>query len=342
MVRKINNWYGPGFWTRRDPQDAAINITQTRWRKDDLSGYLIQRAKEDKQADQPHILKIPAIVDEATAELLNEMSGHPLLSPRLNGERKPYRFKAGDSFAPRRFPIALIHKARATNPAQFEALYQQNPTSAEGAILKRRCWRKWQDRTPPACFMIVQFYDTNFEEDEIEANSYAARSTWGLFEWDGDGAPRVCAILLEAWRGRPSFPELMELAKLSRLDFDADLLVIEKKANGHAMLQECRKRGVPCKAFNPLMKSKTARASKAAVVLENGNLFYMDRPFAQPVIDECADFPTGDYDDWADTVVMCGLYLRTYYLSTQDEENERREKEALEKHFDNGRPAQLA
>lgn len=335
MVEKINNWYPMGFYSRRDPVDAAINITQTRWRKDDLSGHLIGVAKTDKLADQPYILRIPAIIDAAAAELLNEQAGHPLLAPRTDGTTGPYRFKAGDSFSPRRFPLKELYRIRANQP-RFESLYQQHPTEAEGSIYKRRCWRAWQQPKPPECFLVIQFYDTNFEEDENA--DYCARTTWGLFEWDGDGVPRTCAILLEAWRDRPSFHDLMVHTEASYRDFEADLVIIEKKASGHAMLQECRRKGIRCKAFKPLTKSKTARAKAASVTLENGNLFYMPRRWAVQVIDECTDFPTGEYDDWVDTVTMMGLYLRIMHLESTDEAEGRREREVLEQHFP---PAQL-
>lgn len=339
-VMKVNNWYGPGFWTRRDPTDSAINITQTRWLKNDLSGFLIARAKEDKNADQPQVLRIPALIDEPTAELLNEMAGHPLLSPRSDGSSERYHFKPGDSFAPRRFPLSMLLKAQANNP-QFEALYQQNPTNAEGNIYKRRCWRKW-DGPPPPCFLIVQIYDTAFDEEDIKTNSYCARTTWGVFEWDGDGVPRNYCVLLEAWRGRPGFNELMVLAETSYREFDADQLIIEKKASGYAMLSECRRRGIRCQAFDPKTKSKTARASAGAVVLESGNVFYMPRPFAKAVIDECADFPTGEYNDWVDTCTMNFLWMRLKHLQTHEEADTERERQALESHFGGEQPAQLA
>lgn len=336
MVEKINNWYPMGFYSRRDPMDSAINITQTRWRKDDLSGYLRGIARTDKLADQPHVLKIPAILDEAAAELLNEQCGHPLLSPRRDGTTEPYRFKAGGSFAPRRFPLDELYRIRANQP-RFESLYQQNPTEAEGSIYKRRCWRAWTKPKPPECFMVVQFYDTNFEEDE--SAHYCARTTWGLFEWDGDGVPRTCAILLEAWRDRPSFHDLMVVAEASYRDFDTDLLIIEKRASGHAMLQECRRKAIRSKAFKPLTVSKTARAKAGSIVLENGNIWYMARRWAIPVIDECTDFPSGEYDDWVDTVTMAFMYLRVQHLESHEEAEGRREREVLEKHFE---PAQLA
>lgn len=350
---KVNKWYPLGFYNRRDPTDNAINITQTRWRKDDLSGFLAGQARTDKSVDQPQILRIPALIDEATAELLNEQAGHPLLSPRPDGSRKPYRFKAApkgadadrllteeNSFAPRRFPIREL--LRAKSMPGWDHLYQQNPSAAEGAIYKRRSWRMWQEPKAPVCFEIIQVYDTNFEEEDRKKNSYCARTTWGLFEWDGDGVPRTCAVLLEAWRGRPGFPDLMVMAESMYREFDADLLIIEKKASGHAMLQECRRRAIRSLAFLPLTKSKTARASHASVVHSNGNIWYMNRSWAKDVIDECTDFPNGEYDDWVDTVTIVCLYMRKKYLLSYQEAEDVREREALEAHFGEQQPAQLA
>ena len=187
--------------------------------------------------------------------------------------------------------------------------------------------------------MIIQCYDPNFEEDDIETNSYAARTTWGLFEWDGDGVPRVCCILLEAWRDRPSFPDLMTILEASYREFDADLVLIERKASGHALLHECRKRGIRRASYKPLTKSKTARAAAASVVLDNGNVWYVERPWATQVIDETAEFPAGEFDDWVDTCSIVWTYMRVKFLSSTEEAEERRKSEALQEHFE---PAQIA
>ena len=40
----------------------------------------------------------------------------------------------------------------------------QNPTSEEGAIVRREWWNIWEDEEPPPVDYIIQSYDTAFEK----------------------------------------------------------------------------------------------------------------------------------------------------------------------------------
>jgi hypothetical protein len=46
------------------------------------------------------------------------------------------------------------------------------------------------------------------------------------------------------------------------------------------------------------------------VPLAGGRVFYMDRSWAQDVIDECAAFPNGEHDDYVDTCLMAWMLMR--------------------------------
>lgn len=319
--KRVIEWWGPGFYTRRAPNDSVISLTMTRWRKDDIAGHLLEKGKNEKGADQWTVLKIPALLDEVTAEMLNEFTGDRLLSPSPKGGR--IKYKPGDSFAPRRWPLkeVLRQKANMDNPRDWDALYMQEPTQAEGAILKRSWWRAWTEKNPPRCAMVIQVYDTAFEEGE--ENDYTARTTWGVFDFtDRTGMVRPCVILLERLKRRIEFPELRHEAYASFKRYKPDKVLIEKKASGHSLIQELRRKGVP---VHPIKvdkgNSKRTRANAAAVVLEQGCVFYMKgRDWAKEVIDDCAEFPFGDHDDIPDTVVYALLYLRrTFHVRLGDE-----------------------
>jgi predicted phage terminase large subunit-like protein len=341
--QRVLNWWGPGFYTRSDPDHNAIMLTMTRWRKNDIAGHLLQKAKEDREADRYEVLRIPSILDEATAELLNGYADDPLLSPSPTG--KPLRFKAGDSFAPRRWPLKKIKQRRANMASKhFEAIFMQNPTEDEGAIIKRVWWRKWPGKEP-LCQHVIQVYDTAFEEEEMgiarsgkqqSEPAYSARTTWGVFNHqDHQNIVRPCVILLERWRARVGFPDLRQIAWRAYRDFKPDRVLIEKKASGHSLIQELRRKGVPLKEL-PVGRgsSKTARAHAASVVPEQGCVFYMDRDWAKDVIDECAEFPFGAFNDLADTAVHAWLWLRrTMWVQLGDEEEEVEEQQPERRPF---------
>jgi phage terminase large subunit-like protein len=338
-------------------------LTTTRWRKGDIAGHLLELGKTNPRADQYTVLRVPALIDEATAEMLNELSGDPLLTPTADGKR--IRYKAGDSFAPRRMPLSFLQQQQANMSSRsWDALYMQNPTDDEGAIIKRAWWRpyrtseKSRDGTPkpPKCLYLVQVYDTAFEEKEMGITpggkktadpDYSARTTWGIFEHtDFNGIVRPCCILLERWRDRVGFPELRVEAWRSYQQWKPDKVIIEKKASGHSLIQEMRRKKVPVLAVTIAKgASKTARAHAASVVPEQGCVFYMAAqgglvdeygnalalPWAKEVIDECADFPFGDYADMADTCVHAWLWLRrTLWVELPGETAQERLAEELE------------
>ncbi len=212
----------------------------------------------------------------------------------------------------------------------YNSQYQQDPAADDGLILKRSWWVPWEwpewhpqshERRPmPECEAILQIYDTAFEEDE--ENDYSARTTWGVFLFEHErihpttgviikSETKRCVILLEAWRDKITFPDLRREAINSYKDWDPDWVLIEKKASGHSLIQEMRKSGVRVKAVDPKGKDKTMRAHISSGPLEQGCIFYVPGHLeASDVIEECAKFPIGEYDDYTDTVVMALAWLR--------------------------------
>lgn len=227
----------------------------------------------------------------------------------------------------------------------YNSQYQQDPAADDGLILKRSFWQKWEypdwhpeygHRKPmPKVDMIVQFYDTAFEEKE-EAD-YSARTTWGIFSHVSERRhpktgiilptkERRCGILLEAWRDKVASYDLRREAIEAYNEFDPDFVFVEKKASGHGLIQELRKAGVRVKAIDPGGRDKVARAHVAVLPLEQGCIFYVPGHVeGEEVIDECARFPMAANDDWTDTAVMAFAYLRKLgnleYFDEDDEDS---------------------
>ena len=215
----------------------------------------------------------------------------------------------------------------------FDAQIQQNPSVEGGNILKLHHWREWEDEELPNIQMIIQSYDTAFEEDE-EAD-FSARTTWGVFEWEErldpmlpwtasyKGQKRLCLILLERMNKRLAFPELREEALKANDLWKPDKILIEKRASGHSLAQELRRANLPITKIRT-KDSKFARAHAASLVMERGCVWYVKRNWADEVMEQCAQFPTGEHDDLTDTVTQALLWLRarwnTEYLDEDDGE----------------------
>ena len=61
----------------------------------------------------------------------------------------------------------------------------QNPTSEEGALIKREWWRKWPEtRGIPHCDYVIQSYDTAYLKKETA--DFSAITTWGVFRENED------------------------------------------------------------------------------------------------------------------------------------------------------------
>lgn len=310
LRKNINEWYGPGFYTRRMPERNAIVITQTRWAVDDLSGYLLANAVTVPGADQWVVLRIPGVIDQETAGELNRVASDPRYQEFLH--EGPQFYVSGGSFAPRRWPLKTLQQSmNQLSRKDRAALYQQSPTEEGGSIIKADEWRKWsKDKPLPKFEYLLQAYDTAFEPEE--ANDYSARTTWGVFRHPTTG--RQCAMLLDRLQERMEFPDLRAEAYRSYKEYRPDRVLIEKKASGHSLVQELRRKGVPVTA-QKIKGSKEARGHAVTVLFEQGCVFYIDGlQWADDVVDHCATFPNGAHDDVYDTVTLALGFLRRMFL----------------------------
>ena len=254
--------------------------------------------------------------------------------PLIEGERiwQDWRKEEDELLTPDRFgPDEMAKLQNQLTERAFEAQIQQNPSAAGGNILKLKHWREWEDPELPPFEMILQIYDTAFEEDE--ENDYSARTTWGIFEYQEqshpdlpwqlrfDGQPRFCGMLLERMNEKLEFPDLREEAKRSFTQWKPDRILIEKKASGHSLIQELKRAGLPVTKIK-VTDSKFARAHAASLVLERGCLWYVKRKWSKEVIDQCAEFPTGENDDLVDTVTMAALWMRRRWNAEYLDEDE--------------------
>lgn len=342
----VNKWYGPGFYTRRQASAVTmIGIVQTRWMHNDLAGFLLKQAAGGGEfADKWTQVKIPAIVDQITADKLNKYSA---LAQHMNQLRenqraaiynetpKPqprYNYEQGQSYAPRRWPLPELMRQKhgsTMSARSWNALYMQEPSDDEGNIIARKHWKPWNSAMPPPCDFLMACYDTAFEEDEQA--DYSARTTWGVFR---DANDVVHGILLEAWRGKVDFPELKKEVIQHHKHYHPDKVFVEKRGSGISLIQELRRTEVPVQAWLPpgatsggtkgaRARSKIPRTHSCTGMFESGRIHYManDENIEQ-VINETAVFPHGDSDDWHDTVTMAVLKLRISYSVGTDEDRD--------------------
>ena len=271
-------WYTSGPRQRLQPGGSII-IVMTRWGKKDLTGRLIAAQGSDVMADQWEVVEFPAILPSDKA-----------LWPEF-------------------WEKSALLGIKASLPAgKWAAQWQQEPTNAEAAIIKRAWWQMWEEEKIPPCKYILQSYDTAFSKKETA--DYSAITTWGVFNPDEGGPDHI--VLLDAQRGRWNFPELKEKAFDEHEYWEPDMVIIEAKATGTPLIDELRLRGIPALGFSPGKgKDKVTRMHMVAPLFEAGVVWApSDKKFADDLIEEVVSFPNGDYDDFCDSMTLALMRFR--------------------------------
>ena len=266
----VYEWYTSGPRQRLQPGGAII-IVMTRWSKRDLTGQIL-KASDKTGVDDWEIIEFPAILP----------SGTPLW-PGFWGKEELEALKA-------ELPVS-----------KWEAQYQQNPTSEEGAIVKRDQWQIWPHDDPPDCSYVIQSWDTAFEK--TNRSDYSACTTWGVFSHpDKHGNLKQNIILLNAFKERLEFPDLKKAAFEMWTEWQPDTLIVEKKAAGAPLIYEMRKMGIPLSEYTPGKGSdKIARVNSISDLFASGIVWCPEKRWAEEVMEEMASFPNGDHDDLVDS-----------------------------------------
>lgn len=298
---KINNWYYPGFRSRKLP-DSRIILVNTRWHVRDLSGFLLDKAARNSRVDQWEVISIPAILDAPAAEYL--------------------MLPEGASYWPEYITMEdLIRTREGSTRADWAALYLQSPTGDEGNIFAKDDFQDWEDDEPPVCDEIIQTLDTAFSTKSTA--DYSVIQTWGIFyltltDDKGRDYQEPNAILLNMERGRWSYPELRRRTLEEYRAFRPDRIIIESKASGQSLLQDMRANKLPVFPFQP-DRDKVARAHAITGIIERGRVWLpLKKKYAAELLQEALEFPKGAHDDSVDAMVMALLYLRKRYELTQE------------------------
>lgn len=274
------DWYTSGPRSRLQP-GGAIVVVMTRWGTRDLTARLL-KASASHKADKWEVIEFPAILP----------SGKPLWPEFWSIEE-------------------LLGVKASLSVQKWNAMYQQQPTNDEGAILKREWWNVWKNEEPPPVDYIIQSYDTAYSKKETA--DFSVITTWGVFHPDMDSGPNI--ILLGMRKGRWDFPELKRIAKQEYDNWKPDNVLIEAKATGITLQQELRRVGIPVTMYSPGGRrngqDKVSRANSVAPILEAGMVWAPETDWAEELIEECAAFPNGDNDDLVDSTTQALMRFRS-------------------------------
>jgi len=291
---KVYDWYTSGPRQRLQPGGAII-IVMTRWHKRDLTGKIIKTSVQREGMDDWEVIEFPAIMP------------------------------SGNALWPEFWSLQELEALRSELPApKWNAQYQQDPSSEEGALVKREWWQKWEHKEPPVCEFIIQSWDTAFLK--TQRADYSACTTWGVFyKPDDDGTTQPNIILLDAYKERLEFPELKKQAMEMYKEFEPDACIVEAKAAGTPLIFELRAMGIPVGEYTPSRgNDKISRVNAVSDLFASGIVWCPETRFAEEVIEEFAAFPAGEHDDLVDSSTQALLRFRQggFLRLNSDEEDE--------------------
>lgn len=278
------DWWTDSLSTRLTP-GAPVVLILTRWHEDDLAGRLL--AAEDGHLWK--VLRIPAQADHDPGK----------------GETDPLG----------REPGQYLESARGRTVAQWEAiktrvgsrtwnaLYQGNPTSAEGSIFLREHWREyaqplWVEREDGSRIITgfddaLQSWDMTFKDKQT--SDYVVGQVWARRGAD--------SFLLDQVRARMDFPATLRAMRTMAARWPQIVLkLVEDKANGTAVIATLTSTVPGIVPVEP-DGGKVARATAVSPLQESRNVWLPSpelAPWVGDFIEEHAAFPTGKHDDQVD------------------------------------------
>lgn len=256
---------------------AKVILIQTRWHEDDLAGRIIENEKNVT------VINLPCEAGEN--DILGRQPGDAL-APEIGKDNEWLKdFKASYEDGSR----------------SWEALYQGHPTVAEGNILLREWWQRYDYKDLPAVNRVVISVDAAFKGDDT--SDYVAITVWGKKDAD--------IYLIDMIHRQMDFVETINAIEMLTKKYPQyRKLYIEEKANGAAIISVLRRKVHSIQGINP-MGGKIARVNAISGIIEAGNVHIPNTTWGNAFITECASFPNAAHDDMVDSMSQC--LMREYY-----------------------------
>ncbi len=281
------------FWTEvavpRLGPGAIVIIVQTRWRDDDLSGWL--KAEDDE--GRWRVINIPAQADhdpnKGETDPLGREPGEYLESARGRTEEEWERRQVE------------------VGSRTWNALFQGRPAPASGNIFKAEWFPfyespQWITREDGSNWAVsfdevIASWDMTFKN--TDGTDYVCGQVWGRRGID--------AYLLDQVHDRMSFVETCNAVRLLAAKWPQALLkLVEDKANGPAVLSALARK-VPGLVPEQPEGSKVARAAAISPFAEAGSILLPApelAPWVDGLIEELKTFPRARHDDRTDTLTQ--------------------------------------
>lgn len=259
------NWYLSTFATRLEPGGAII-LMMTRWHHDDLAGRLLRN-----QPGEWEVIRFPAIAIEA------DVLG-----------RKP-----GDALWPARYNADALATIRESSVRWWNALYQQTPLEAEGAVASRE-WFGVVDSIPQGASEWVRAWDL------AATVSNKADYLVGLKMAKVGGRYYIADV--DRSRTAPA-DVIPRISRVAAQDGKGVTVLAEQEGGGSGKIVSSHiaaaLAGYRVEAIRP-NGDKVFRALPFLDQAKAGNVFILRGPWNDAFLAELDTFPAGEHDDQVD------------------------------------------
>lgn len=316
-----------------DPRTSVEIIVMQRTHERDLSGHVIAN-----DPDFVHLM-LPAEF-EPDRHCLTYVGGKPFWADP--------RKEKGDPLWPAVWgpeQLKAFKPAKGRNASEYiwAGQYQQRPSPAGGAVIKREWWQLWGDeedpdllkpenqrfrKHPPYTYRVASL-DTAYTDKQ--QNDPCAMHIWGAFN-DSRGFP--AAMLAHAWNEVILFPDLVTRVVQTCRKFRVDVLLVEDKTVGPPLVQELRRYYqdeefvVQMVPINKSSGDKMVRLNSVSGLFQAGMVWAPNKVWADKVIDNVTMFPKAQHDEDVDCTSLALRHMRTNGLLETEEEIKRHEVEA--------------
>lgn len=248
--------------------NGKVIIIQTRWHEDDLAGWLI-----DTEPNKWKVINIPCEAEEN--DILGRQVGDALF-PEI-GKDNEWLQEFKKSYM------------TAEGSMAWNALFQGRPTSQEGNMIKRS-WFNYIEQQPITNYKLISV-DATFKDGDN--SDYVSIQVWGKHG--------VKYYFIDRIKAKMDFVDTLVAIRNMQNKHKANLILIEDKANGSAIISMLKKEFNNILAVNP-EGGKVARVNAVAPIMEAGNVYLLKAGWNNDFVEECASFPNGKHDDDVDAM----------------------------------------
>lgn len=280
----LEKFFGETLYTRLMP-GGVIVVMMTRWREDDLVGYILRNFPEWEY------INIPALVEDVDVD----ETGYDFLGRRV-----------GDALWPEFFTADDLGRTRSVlGESSFQALYQGRPVSSKGGIVTRDLIQ-----LTPELPQGWAFWSWDTALSAKDSANYTVGQRWVV---SGD-----TLTLTEYHRGRWDFVDLANLIKDSARRYGDRDIIIEHSHGGICLRDTLEKQlGDSCKIelFNPQRYGdKLMRLQASLEKWKNKEVFFRGVLSSQKDFKDCIDEivkagKTG-HDDFLDATTQAILSVK--------------------------------